>query len=123
MFNTNIGANLFYYRYIKRTTFASFNQNFNCMKKTILLLGGLSLPLAGYAQNPATHQDSIQYLDEVLVQAQRSIPLASTSKIPARQREIPVSMTAITRSQLQDLNFNNLVQATKNVPNMRSMHT
>lgn len=93
------------------------------MKKTILLLGGLSLPLAGYAQTPTTHQDSIQYLDEVLVQAQRSIPLASTSKIPAPQREIPVSMTAITRSQLQDLNFNNLVQATKNVPNMRSMHT
>lgn len=79
--------------------------------------------MAGYAQTPTTHQDSIQYLDEVLVQAQRSIPLASTSKIPAPQREIPVSMTAITRSQLQDLNFNNLVQATKNVPNMRSMHT
>lgn len=100
-----------------------FNQNFNFMKKQFLFFGCLALPLVGYAQGSSTHLDSIQHLDEVLVQAQRNIPLASTSKIPAPQREIPVSMTAITRGQLQEFNLNNLVQATKHVPNMRSMHT
>lgn len=93
------------------------------MKKQFLFFGCLALPLVGYAQGSSTHLDSIQHLDEVLVQAQRNIPLASTSKIPAPQREIPVSMTAITRGQLQEFNLNNLVQATKHVPNMRSMHT
>ncbi|WP_329905140.1 TonB-dependent receptor [Porphyromonas pogonae] len=92
------------------------------MKEKIFTFCVCCFATSGFALAQQSLQDTI-HLKEVTVTSDKISPSTGTSKVAAPVKEIPIAITSVSNVQIHDLNFTNLVQATRNVPGVRPMRT
>lgn len=91
-------------------------------KKNLFLCLGLAVPTLATAlpSEVMHHPDSTEYLGSVEIVAKRLTKPSSLSKIPAPAREIPVSVTELALPKLQEMNFTDLSEATRDTPGVNA---
>lgn len=88
------------------------------MKKSLLLL--LALPLAVQAQSKGPF-DSTQMLSEVIVHGARVYAPNAVLKIPAAQREVPLTTNILPLEKIQLMGFTDPAQAMRDIPGVNAI--
>ena len=88
------------------------------MKKSLLLL--LALPLTVQAQSKGPF-DSTQMLGEVIVQGARVYAPNAVLKIPAAQREVPLTTNILPLEKIQLMGFTDPAQAMRDIPGVNAI--